>query len=57
MSPDKAAEILAAVEVYASDCYDVTENHKAAVEALTDAASVEAYDYASGYPNQLTFEL
>ena len=57
MSPTKAEEILAAVEVYASDCYDVTENHKAAVEALTDAASVEAYDYASGYPKQLTFEL
>lgn len=57
MSPAKAEEILAAVEVYASDCYDVTENHKAAVEALTDSASVEAYDYASGYPNQLAFEL
>lgn len=57
MSPAKAEEILAAVEVYASDCYDVTESHKAAVEALTDAASVEAYNYANCYPQQLAFEL
>ena len=57
MTPARAVEILAAVEVYASDCYDVTENHKAAVDALTDAAAVEAYDYATGYPEPLQFQL
>lgn len=55
MTPAKAEEILAAVEVYASDCYDVTENHKAAVDALTTADAVEAYDYAAGYPEPLQF--
>lgn len=55
MTPAKAEEILAAVEVYASDCYDVTENHKAAVDALTTPAEVEAYDYTAGYPQPLQF--
>ena len=57
MTPERAEEILAGVEVYASDCYDVTENHKAAVDALTDVAAVEAYDYATGYPEPLQFQL
>lgn len=55
MTPAKAEEILAAVEVYASDCYDVTENHKAAVDALITPAEVEDYDYAAGYPQPLQF--
>lgn len=55
MTPAKAEEVLAAVEVYASDCYDVTETHKAAVDALTTAEEVEAYDYAAGYPEPLQF--
>lgn len=57
MTPAKAEEILAAVEVYASDCFDVTENHKAAVDALDNVDAVEAYDYANGYPQPLQFEL
>lgn len=57
MTPERAEEILAGVEVYASDCYDVTENHKAAVDAITDVAAVEAYDYATGYPEPLQFQL
>ena len=56
-TPAKVEETLKAVEVYASDCYDVTENHKAAVDALTDAEAVEAYDYATGYPEPLQFQL
>lgn len=57
MTPAKAEEIMAAVEVYASDCYDVTENHKAAVDALDNVDAVEAYDYANGYPQPLQFEI
>ena len=57
MTPAKAEEILAAVEVYASDCYDVTENHKAAVDAMDNVDAVESYDYAKGYPQPLQFEL
>lgn len=54
---DKADEVLSTVEVYASDCYEQTENHKAAVVALETAEAVLAYDYATGYPERPAFEL
>lgn len=57
MPPAKVEEILKAVEVYASDCHDKTEDHKAAVEALTDPDEVQSYDYAAGYPEVLSFEV
>ncbi len=56
MTPAKVEEILAAVEVYASDCYDKTEQHKAAVAALESVEDVQAYDYTAGYPETLSFE-
>ena len=45
------------VEVYASECFNVTARHKAAVEALTTIADVEAYNYQTGYPQKLIFEV
>lgn len=49
--------MLAQLEVYASDCYNRTALHKAAVEQLTTKEEVEAYDYTTGYPEKLKFEL
>ena len=57
MTPAKVEEILKAVEVYASDCHDKTEAHKAAVEALSTPEEVQAYNYAEGYPETLEFEV
>jgi hypothetical protein len=57
MPPAKVEEILKAVEVYASDCHDKTEEHKAAVEALADPDEVQAYDYTAGYPETLSFKV
>ena len=47
--------MLGLVEVYASDSLNVTESHKAAVNALTSVSDVEAYDYTVGYPDKLSF--
>jgi hypothetical protein len=47
--------MLSQVEVYASDALNVTESHKAAVNALTSVADVEGYDYTQGYPEKLKF--
>ena len=49
--------MLAQLEVYASDCYNRTALHKAAVEQLTTKEEVEAYDYTVGYPEKPKFEL
>ena len=49
--------MLSALEVYALQCYDVTEEHKAAVNALTTIEEVDAYDYTTDYPQHLSFEV
>ena len=48
---------LAKIQIYANQCYGVTEKHKAAVNALETVEEVEAYDFTAGYPERLTFEI
>ena len=54
---DTALQMLAQIEVYALDCMNTTNKHKAAVKALTTREEIAAYDYKSGYPEKLTFTL
>jgi hypothetical protein len=46
--------MLGLVEVYASDALNVTESHKAAINALESIEEVEAYQF-TGYPEKLSF--
>ena len=56
--PTQTAKLaLAKIQIYANQCYGVTEQHKANVEALTTIEEVEAYQYKSGYPKRLRFEI
>lgn len=48
-------QMLYALEVYASMCYDNTQAHLAAIDALTTIEEVEVYDYTTGYPDKLHF--
>lgn len=57
ISIEKAEEVLSALELYAIACYRQTEAHKAAVKALDSINETEGYDFRSGYPEALTFEL
>ena len=50
-----AQEILIALELYASACYDNTQSHIAEVQKLESKEAVEAYDYTTGYPQKLLF--
>ena len=50
-----AQEILIALELYASACYDNTQSHIAEVQKLDSKEAVEAYDYTTGYPSKLAF--
>lgn len=45
--------MLNALEVYAAEALNVTESHKAAVNALTTIQDVEDYDITDGYPEPL----
>lgn len=50
-----AVKMLYALEVYASQSYDNTQAHLAAIDALTSVEDVESYDHTSGYPEKLKF--
>lgn len=50
---DTAIRMLSALELYALECYNVTAQHKADVQALQTKEEVEAYDYTVGYPAKL----
>ena len=54
---DTALQMLAALDLYALECYNVTEAHKAQVLALSDVSAIVAYDYTAGYPEKLSFNI
>lgn len=45
--------MLNALEVYAAEALNVTESHKAAVNAMDNIEDIEAYDITVGYPAKL----
>lgn len=55
ISVELADLALAQIQIYANRCYNVTETHKAVINALTSVEAVEAYDYTTGYPQKLEF--
>ena len=50
---DNGIQLLYALEVYASECFDNTASHIAAVEAMTSIDDVKNYDHTQGYPAKL----
>lgn len=48
---------LAQVQLYADRCTIVTEGHKYAINALETVEEVEAYDFSTGYPEKLVFNV
>lgn len=50
-----AKEMLKAIELYASECYDNTQRHLAEVDKLTTIDEVKGYNYREGYPEKLSF--
>ena len=52
---NSALQMLNAIELYASACYDNTQAHIANVKVLEDIESLKNYDYRTGYPEKLRF--
>lgn len=52
---ETAQQILIALELYASACYDNTQSHIAEVQKMESKEAVESYDYTTGYPQKLLF--
>ena len=53
---DIAVQMLYAIEIYASECYDNTQRHLAEVDNITDPEDIKQYDYKAGYPEKLSFK-
>lgn len=54
---ETAKAMLHQLESYARDCFDKTNEHKAAVMAKRSVSTVLSYDYTVGYPEKLSFTL
>ena len=55
LTVELAIQMLYAIELYASACYDNTQKHLAAVASLETIEEVDNYDYTTGYPDKLGF--
>ena len=52
---DNAVQMLNAIELYASACYDNTQSHIANVNSFTTIDEIKSYSYIEGYPDKLRF--
>ncbi len=57
IAPEALLAMLSDLEVYAIECYKATFLHKEAVMALTDPQEIVDYDYTTGYPAKLSFDI
>lgn len=55
LSIDNAISMLNALEIYASECYDRTQQHLAAIGSMQSVEEVLGYDFTEGYPGKLRF--
>lgn len=55
LSIENAKSLLAMLEVYASDCYNVTAHHKQQVREMESIQEVINLDITQGYPQRLEF--
>lgn len=49
--------MLAQIQLYADQCFIVTKQHKATIEAMDSIENVDNYDYTVGYPTKLVFNI
>ena len=54
---EQAQMLIANIEAYAKDCYNVTERHKAEVKALKTYDDVMAYDITADYPDKIELNI
>lgn len=54
---DLMIAMLSALELYALSCYNATAQHISRVKALENIEDVNAYDYTTGYPEKLSFNV
>lgn len=51
----QAIQMLQALELYALDCYNVTQRHISSVQELNSIEEIKQYNYTNNYPDKLNF--
>ena len=51
----QAIQMLQALELYALDCYNVTQRHISSVQELNSIEEIKQYNYTNNYPDKLIF--
>lgn len=54
---DMMLQMLSVLELYAMECYNVTAEHIANINALEDLNRIYNYNYTKGYPKRLSFSV
>lgn len=57
ISCDAAIQILSSLELYALDCYNRTAEHKVNINKLNNIEDIINYDFTTGYPTKLNFNI
>lgn len=57
LSIDLVLQMLVVLELYAKECYNVTEQHLSNIANETDLNRVYNYNYTKGYPKRPTFNV
>lgn len=52
-----AEQMLAAVQLYADQCFIITKQHQIAINNLTSIDGIENYNFKAGYPEKLQFNI
>lgn len=52
-----AEQFLNELELYAMQCYNVTAEHLAEIQAMNDRGELFEYDITKGYPEKISFDL
>ena len=53
----QAELMLAQIQMYADQCYIITKGHQINVKKLNTIRKVERYDFTTGYPPKLNFNI
>lgn len=55
LTPQEAINMIYRIEIYASSCYNTTQNHILNVKKLTNIEDIKRYNFTSNYPEVLYF--
>lgn len=55
LTPTQAEYMLAQIQFYANQCYNITKAHRLAVLALDTIEAVDSYDITADYPQKINF--